>query len=127
MIFIFHQSLIDAESPEIRPRSFGWTAYNNYTEIYNWLDELLLAFPDVLSDFVIGETYEGRPIRGVKISHSEVISDFALEKKLGICFVNLNDTIVTRLRTIQSSSSNQISMLENGLHRQQRLGSSTNF
>ncbi|KAG4079633.1 hypothetical protein HA402_010413 [Bradysia odoriphaga] len=65
------QTLIDAESPEVQPSAFGWTAYNNYTEIYNWLDDLLVTYPDVLSDYVIGYTYEGRPIRGVKISHNE--------------------------------------------------------
>jgi len=65
------QSLIDAESPSIRPKAFGWTAYNNYTEIYKWLDEILEANPSILSSHSVGTTFQGREIRAVKLSHKE--------------------------------------------------------
>lgn len=65
-------SLIDSETPAIQPRAFGWTAYNNYTEIYNWLDGLLAAYPGILTNHIVGYTYEGRPIRAVQISYSDV-------------------------------------------------------
>jgi len=65
------QTLIDAETPAIQPRAFGWTAYNNYTDIYNWLDELLDTYPTILTSHIVGTTYQGRPIRAIKLSHKE--------------------------------------------------------
>lgn len=64
--------MIDAETPAVQPRAFGWTAYNNYTEIYDWLDELLETYPTILTGHVVGYTYQDRPIRAVKISYKEV-------------------------------------------------------
>ncbi len=64
--------MIDAETPAVQPRAFGWTAYNTYQEIYDWLDELLVTHTDVLTGHLIGYTYEGRPIRAVKLAHKDV-------------------------------------------------------
>lgn len=65
-------SIIDAESPAVRSKKFGWTAYNNYTEIYKWLDELLETYPTILKGHVVGSTFQGREIRAVKLSYKEV-------------------------------------------------------
>lgn len=65
-------SIIDAESSAVRPKDFGWTAYNNYTEIYKWLDELLETYPLILTSHSVGTTFQGREIRAVKLSHKEV-------------------------------------------------------
>ncbi len=64
--------LIDAETPAVEPKSIDWTGYNNYTTIYAWLDELLEAHPNILTSQLIGSTYQGRPIRAVKLSHKAV-------------------------------------------------------
>lgn len=74
--------LLDAETPPIQPKAFGWTVYNNYSEIYNWLDELLETYPDVLTNYVIGSTYQGRPIRAVKISHKPVRVTFKVSDRI---------------------------------------------
>ncbi|EDW04275.1 zinc carboxypeptidase [Drosophila grimshawi] len=65
------QHLIDLEHEATTKSSpiFGWTRYNNLAEIENWLDEILSAYPNVTESFVIGESYEGRKIRGVRISY----------------------------------------------------------
>lgn len=47
---------------------FGWTSYQRLDSIYNWLDNLAVDYPDVVSPITIGTSYEGRPIRGVRIS-----------------------------------------------------------
>ncbi|KAJ6625702.1 Zinc carboxypeptidase A 1 [Pseudolycoriella hygida] len=65
------QTLIDAETPAIQPRAFGWTAYNNYTEIYDWMDVLLETYPTILTGHIVGTTYQDRPIRAVKLSYKE--------------------------------------------------------
>lgn len=38
-------------------------------EIENWLDEILLNYPEVTESFLLGYSYENRPIRGIKISY----------------------------------------------------------
>lgn len=63
------QELFDQENPLVTPRSFGWTAYYRTDDIYEWLDHILEEFPDVTSGFVAGQSYEGRQIRGIKISY----------------------------------------------------------
>lgn len=66
-------SLIDDEQPKFlaSEETFGWEKYHDLTEIYEWLDELLEKF-SVLSNYNFGKSYEGRPMRAVKISHKAV-------------------------------------------------------
>ncbi|KAH8377483.1 hypothetical protein KR093_005694 [Drosophila rubida] len=65
------QALIDAEQvPSGRESgAFGWTRYYELEEIEAWLDGILAAYPTVTEQFVVGQSYEGRRIRGIKISH----------------------------------------------------------
>ncbi|KAH8293120.1 hypothetical protein KR044_005421 [Drosophila immigrans] len=67
------QSLIDNET-EANARysnKFGWTRYNNLAEIEAWLDEILAKYSDVTEEFILGKSFEGRTIRGIKISYKE--------------------------------------------------------
>ncbi|XP_055681899.1 uncharacterized protein LOC129789271 [Lutzomyia longipalpis] len=63
------QELIDQENPLVQPRSFGWTAYYRVHEIYEWLDHIIEEFPGVVTGLTVGQSYEGRPIRALKISY----------------------------------------------------------
>lgn len=68
---MYFPSLIDIES-EANTRAtqaFGWTRYHNLTDIEAWLDGILAAYPTVTEGFEIGKSYEGRTIRGLKISY----------------------------------------------------------
>ncbi|KAJ0173500.1 hypothetical protein K1T71_010649 [Dendrolimus kikuchii] len=50
-------------------RSMEWDAYYTFEEIYAWLDDLVAAYPDIVTMINIGKSYEGRDIKGIKISH----------------------------------------------------------
>uniref|UniRef100_A0AAG5DJS0 Zinc carboxypeptidase A 1 n=1 Tax=Anopheles atroparvus TaxID=41427 RepID=A0AAG5DJS0_ANOAO len=64
------QEQIDAESrASVRRESFGWNAYYRTDEIYAWLDSLVASNPGVVSPLNIGNSFEGRPIKGVKVSY----------------------------------------------------------
>ncbi|XP_017853984.2 zinc carboxypeptidase [Drosophila busckii] len=65
------QRLIDAEQPVTRDSGdgFGWKRYYELEEIEAWLDSILAAYPSVTEGFTIGKSFEGRTIRGIKISH----------------------------------------------------------
>lgn len=63
--------MIDKEMYSSSRRKAGemdWMKYWTLDEIYEWLDALVLAHSGVLTPFTIGNSYEGRPIRGVKVS-----------------------------------------------------------
>lgn len=61
------QELIDLEMPSVQPRAFSWESYYRVADIYAWLDEIIAA-NSFVSGFTAGQSYEGRLIRGVKIS-----------------------------------------------------------
>nr|XP_049704885.1 zinc carboxypeptidase A 1 [Helicoverpa armigera] len=67
------QELIDKEKKKRYTRSnvktMEWDDYYTLEDIYDWLDDLAKAFPDVVSTIVGGTSHEGRIIKGVKISH----------------------------------------------------------
>lgn len=53
-------------------RVMSWARYSTLDEIYEWLDEILVTHSDVLESILIGTSYQGRPIRGVKLSYKAV-------------------------------------------------------
>ena len=50
-------------------QEFGWTSYHTLEEIYDWMDSLEAEFPSKIELLNAGSSYEGRPLKGVKISH----------------------------------------------------------
>uniref|UniRef100_A0A1L8EGB4 Zinc carboxypeptidase A 1 n=2 Tax=Haematobia irritans TaxID=7368 RepID=A0A1L8EGB4_HAEIR len=66
------QELIDEEqrASELTDNDdFGWTRYYELEDIEKWLDGMLAAYPSVTEPFTVGKSYEGRTIRGIKISY----------------------------------------------------------
>lgn len=67
--------LIDAEQSadfDDSNGSFGWNNYYDLDAIYAWLDQLLKLYPNVLTNYNYGKSYEGRTLRAVKVSHKKV-------------------------------------------------------
>lgn len=46
-----------------------WDAYYTFEDIYSWLNDVAASNSDVVSLIYGGMSYEGREIKGVKISH----------------------------------------------------------
>lgn len=65
------QTHIDAQRPKQRISTMEWTQFHTLDEIYAWLDLIESRYPDIVTPFTIGNSHEGRPIRGVKISYKE--------------------------------------------------------
>lgn len=53
--------------------AIDWESYYNSDEIYAWLDEIQQEFPEWVSVETVGQTYEGRAIKLVKLSKQEVL------------------------------------------------------
>jgi hypothetical protein len=64
--------LIDEEEATIKSKDtpaseFGWNHYHHLETIFSWLDKQI-AENDFVEPLHLGSTYEGLPIRGLKIS-----------------------------------------------------------
>lgn len=71
------QELIDAEQPKFSSdRSFGWEKYYDLNDIYKWLDQILEKYPNALTNFDYGTSYENRKLRAIKLSKVKVILIF---------------------------------------------------
>lgn len=47
---------------------FNWTRYHTLNEIYHWLHNMSEKYPKNIEIIIGGKTYEGRDIKGVKVS-----------------------------------------------------------
>lgn len=66
------QSLINGEKPlKNRKAGFALDRYNSLAEMYEFLDEMVQRYPSKASIFNVGESFEGRMIKGMKIVTSE--------------------------------------------------------
>lgn len=59
---------------------FGWNKYHDLNVIYKWLDQLLEEYPNVLTNYVYGKSYEGRPLRAIKVSHKKVLTSYTWQE-----------------------------------------------
>lgn len=48
-----------------------WDAYYTLDAIHDWIDELANNYPNIVSVTIGGTSYEGRKIKGLKISHGK--------------------------------------------------------
>ncbi|XP_076758951.1 zinc carboxypeptidase-like [Xylocopa sonorina] len=66
------QKYIDDENPRGNLRgTFDWFGYHRLDAIYRWLDSLVTLHPKLIKSITGGSSYEGRSIRGVKLSYKE--------------------------------------------------------
>lgn len=62
--------------------SMTWDRYYNLEHIYNWLDELINAYPNVVRPVTMGQSNENRPIRGIVINYNNNLRFGVLEGTL---------------------------------------------
>ncbi|XP_073437089.1 carboxypeptidase A1-like [Dendrobates tinctorius] len=70
------QALLDQEQEEMRStkyrersiNSFIYSTYHTIEEIYSWIDNLVMEYPQLVKKIDIGQSYEGRPIYALKFS-----------------------------------------------------------
>ena len=80
------QKLLDLESPPRKGKAdrFDWTSYYTLEEMYEWLDVLGSTYPDKVTLFDLGTSYEGRTIRGIKISSQKAVRIFFKDLNLNL-------------------------------------------
>ncbi|XP_077990588.1 carboxypeptidase B-like [Glandiceps talaboti] len=70
------QSLIDNQvskrtQPSIHLSDYDFTRYYDLSEIENWVKEMAETYPSLVTDFVVGPSFEGREMRALKVGSSE--------------------------------------------------------
>ncbi|KAL5279425.1 hypothetical protein ACFFRR_003814 [Megaselia abdita] len=78
------QEIIDEEEEKTKAEgeSFGWDRYHSYESIQKFIDGVIEDHQDVVTPFIIGKSYEGRDIRGIKISYKEGNRGIFLESNI---------------------------------------------
>lgn len=67
---------MENEQPKKQPKAegdFDWEDYHSLDTIYAWVDSIQLEFPNFISVETIGNSYEGRPIKVIKLSKKQVL------------------------------------------------------
>ncbi|XP_073821472.1 zinc carboxypeptidase-like [Musca autumnalis] len=65
------QEVLEQSMPanfEATTSTMTWTKYHQLADIYDWLDNLAIENMFTVTPFIIGKSYEGRPIKAVRIS-----------------------------------------------------------
>lgn len=66
----FFCRVIDNEAITARKRKadLEWTRFWTLDEINQWMDALVVQYPSTVSSFIVGKSFEGRDMRGVKLN-----------------------------------------------------------
>jgi len=64
------QSWLDAEKPLKQRKAFSLEQYNVLEDIYQFLDEMSQTYPGKVTVYNIGESFEGRTMKAIKIETS---------------------------------------------------------
>nr|CAD7401295.1 unnamed protein product [Timema poppensis] len=103
------QELIDLQEPVLRSEtSFGFEEYHSLDEIYDWLTDLSTLYPGVVTLSDVGETYEGRFIRAVKISHKTGNRGVFIETGIHACEWIGPATVLYILNELLTSNNTEI-------------------
>lgn len=67
------QNAIDDQYNSVRAKTtpgneLDWQHYFHLDTIHAWLDTLIAEFPDSVHPIVVGQSFEGRPLRGIRLT-----------------------------------------------------------
>ncbi|EDV58402.1 zinc carboxypeptidase [Drosophila erecta] len=54
-----------------RSDDYSWSEYHELNDTHRWMQNLVGKYPDIVSVFVAGQSYEGRELLGLRINHKD--------------------------------------------------------
>ena len=102
------------EPSAFNAEDFAYDKYHPLEEIHAWIDQLVQTYPSLASSFVVGQSYEKRDLKGLKISSNKMavkLDGTPVNKKKAVWWDGGNRRMFT-FRLIKACR--QVSMLENG-------------
>ncbi|CAG9804826.1 unnamed protein product [Chironomus riparius] len=71
------QEMIDKEDAanqrQRRTGVYDWSTYRRLNETYAWMESLAASLPNDISTFIVGKSYEGRDIKGLRVNIGNAI------------------------------------------------------
>lgn len=64
---------LETSNKKPKATAMDWENYYTPQEIFDWMDSLVVDFPGVVTVETIGESYEKRPMKLLKISKKTVL------------------------------------------------------
>ncbi|XP_017025741.1 zinc carboxypeptidase [Drosophila kikkawai] len=58
-----------------RSEVYSWMVYHELNDTQHWMQNLVAKYPDIVTIFVAGQSYEGRKLMGLKINHKDGRAD----------------------------------------------------
>jgi hypothetical protein len=69
---IASQKLIhNLQPPSANPNDFAYDKYHPIAEIHAWIDTMVQTYPTLATSFIVGQSYEKRDLKGLKISSNK--------------------------------------------------------
>ena len=69
---IDRQRLMNKLQPsKVGADDFAYNKYHPIDEIHAWVDQMVQTYPDLVTSFTVGQSYENRPMKGLKISSNK--------------------------------------------------------
>lgn len=70
------QAQIDAQESTIKPanstaKDMDWDHYFHLQTIHAWLEDLAVRYKNIVTVIELGQSYEGLPLKGIKLSHKK--------------------------------------------------------
>jgi carboxypeptidase A len=66
------QKLIHKVQPSLETvNDFAYDKYHPIAEIDAWIDQMVQAYPTLATTFTVGQSYQNRPMKGLKISSNK--------------------------------------------------------
>ena len=70
---ITEQASLHQTQPSLfKANDFAYDKYHPIAEIHAWIDQMVQEFPSLASSFVVGQSYEKRDLKGLKISSTKL-------------------------------------------------------
>lgn len=70
---IQEQNLIHRLQPSnFQMNNFAYDKYHTLDEIHAWIDTMVTTYPALATSFIVGKSYENRPLKALKISSNKL-------------------------------------------------------
>ena len=69
---IHQQNLMRIVRPsKYQADDFAYDKYHNLSDIHSWIDQMVQTYPNLATPFTVGQSYEKRDMKGLKISSNK--------------------------------------------------------
>ncbi|XP_037961158.1 zinc carboxypeptidase [Teleopsis dalmanni] len=76
------QNLIEQGFSSLKSTSMDWEDYHDLKTIYQWIDHIAFTYRHFVKTFIIGFSYDGRPIKALKVQHRKGTKNIVIDANI---------------------------------------------